>query len=79
MTSVLPLFSKPAADVQASPQMRPYLVTITIGRAALELHVLAFKSCDAICLAIDLHFDGEYEMPESMSIQALPANVLRAA
>ena len=69
----------PVADVQVSPRLRPYSVTITIGREVHELNVLAFKSCDAVCNAIDLFFDGEYEMPDSMSIKARPSNVLRAA
>ena len=79
MSSVLPLFREPAADVLVSPQPRPYSVTITIGRESFEIYVLAFKACDAVCNAIDLFFDGEYEMPDSMSIKAHPANVLRAA
>ena len=79
MSSVLPLFREPAAEVLVSPMLRPVCVTITIGREVHELHVLAFKSCDAISSAIDLFFDGEYEMPDEMSIKAHPANVLRAA
>ena len=67
------------APVNVSPQLRPYCVTITIGREINELHVLAFKSCDAIASALDLYFDGEYEMPEAMSVKAHPANLLRAA
>ena len=79
MSSVLPLFREKTAEVMVSPQLRPFLVTITIGREIHEMHVLAFKSCDAVCNAIDLFFDGEYEMPDSMSIKAHPANILRAA
>ncbi len=82
MSSVLPLFSDlhdALNPAQVSPMLRPYSVTITIGREIHELHVLAFKSCDAIASAIDLFFDGEYEMPDAMSVKAHPANVLRAA
>ena len=82
MSNVSPLFrelGEALSPVQVSPQLRPYSVTITIGREIHELHVLAFKSCDAICNAIDLFFDGEYEMPDAMSIKAHPANLLRAA
>ena len=79
MSSVIPLFREPAADVLVSPQLRPYSVTITIGRHVQDMHVMAFKSCDAITTAIDLYFDGEYEMPDSMTVKANPANVLRAA
>lgn len=79
MSAILPLFREREADVLVSPRLRPYSVTITIGRESTEIYVVAFKSCDAICNAIDLFFDGEYEMPDAMSIKAHPANLLRAA
>ena len=82
MSAILPLFRDlhdALNPVHVSPQLRPYSVTITIGREIHELTVLAFKSCDAVCNAIDLFFDGEYEMPDAMSIKAHPANLLRAA
>ena len=79
MSSVLPLFLEKTAEVMVAPKLHPFLVTITIGRESTELTVLAFKSCDAITTAIDLFFDGEYEMPDSMTVKAHPANVLRAA
>lgn len=72
-------FAEAINQVHVSPMLRPFAVTITIGRQVHELHVLAFKSCDAISSAIDIYFDGEYEMPDEMSIKARPANVLRAA
>lgn len=43
------------------------------------MHVLAFKSVDAITSALDIFFDGECEMPDGMNVKASPANVLRAA
>lgn len=69
----------PAPAVFVSPVLRPFFVTLSFGVERHELNVLAFKSCDAISCALDLFFDGEYEMPEAMSIKARPANVLRAA
>lgn len=69
----------PAPAVFVSPVLRPFFVTISFGAERHELNVLAFKSCDAISSAIDLFFDGEYEMPDAMSIKARPANVLTRA
>ena len=67
-----------ATDVLVSP-CRPYSVTLRFGGKRHDMHVLAFKSCDAIANALDLLFDGEFEMPDGMQISAHPANVLRAA
>ena len=67
-----------ATDVLVSP-CRPYSVTLHFDGKRHDMHVLAFKSCDAIATVLDLMFDGDQEMPESMSIKAHPANVLRAA
>ena len=76
-------FPRPSAPlapaVFVSPVLRPFFVTLSFGAERHELNVLAFKSCDAISSALDLFFDGEYEMPDAMSIKARPANVLRAA
>lgn len=79
MNTILPSFRKPAADALASPMLRPFSVSLSFDGERHDLHILAFKACDAISNALDLFFDGEYEMPDSLSIKAHPANVLRAA
>ena len=82
MNNVLPMLQgirNAQNEVRISPMLRPYIVTMTINSERHEINVLAFKSCDAICNVIDMYFDGEYEMPDSMSIKESPANVLRAA
>lgn len=82
MSNVLPMFrgqGSLASPVAVSQMLRPYRVTIAFNGERHELNVLAFKSCDAICSAIELFFDGEYEMPDGMRIDAQPANVLPRA
>ena len=67
------------APVGVSPALRPFAVTMTFDGQCHEITVLAFKSCDAICYAIDTYFDGSDEMPDGMTVKASPANLLRAA
>lgn len=84
MNNVHPIFRTAAvpiahAHVKVSPAKRPFKVSITIGGEAHELNVLAFTSCDAICNAIDIFFDGEEPMPvDSLRIE-VTSMLLRAA
>lgn len=67
------------AHVKVSPAKRPFKVSITIGGEVQELNVLAYTSCDAICNAIDIFFDGDEPMPvDSLRIEAT-SMILRAA
>lgn len=64
---------------QIAPRKRVFEVVITIGAKAESINVLAFTSCDAISMAIDIYFDGEDPLPtEGMTIRATPAQ-LKAA
>lgn len=69
----------PSPVVFVSPALRPFAVSLYFNGERHVLNVLAFKSCDAICSAVELFFDGEYEMPDGMKIDAQPANVLPRA
>lgn len=88
MNNVHPLFRPviaqfapaPAPAVKVSPVMRPFAVSIRIDGKLHELNVLAFTSCDAICNAIDIFFDGDDAMPaDGMKIEASPLNLLPSA
>lgn len=70
----------PAPAVKVSPVMRPFAVFIRIAGKTHELNVLAFTSCDAICTAIEIFFDGDDPMPSSgLQIEAHPINFLPSA
>lgn len=86
MNNVHPLFRaaiaplSPAPAVKVSPVMRPFAVSIRIAGKPQEINVLAFTSCDAICNAIDIFFDGDEPMPaDGLEIEAHPINVLPSA
>lgn len=79
MNTILPSFRKPAADALASPMLRPFSVSLSFDGERHDLHILAFKACDAVASALDMFFDGECEMPDGMNVKASPDNVLRAA
>ena len=85
MNNVHPLFRAAVAPfapapVKVAPTMRPFEVSIRIGSKPQTLNVLAFTSCDAICKAIDIYFDGDEPMPaDGLEIEAHPMNLLPAA
>lgn len=83
MNNVHPLFRQalapfaPAQVVKAAPVLRPFAVSIRIAGKPEQINVLAFTSCDAICNAIDIFFDGEETMPAGgLEIEAHPINIL---
>lgn len=83
MNNVHPLFRAaivpfaPDPVVKAAPTMRPFAVSIRIAGKLEQINVLAFTSCDAICNAIDIFFDGEDPMPAGgLEIEAHPINIL---
>ena len=64
---------------QIAPQRRVFEVQIKTGAEEETINVMAFTSCDAITMAIDIFFDGEDLMPtDGMTIRANPAQ-LKAA
>lgn len=71
--------SAEAAQVTVRRSCAWFLVELAFNGESHALHVLAFKSVDAITSALDMFFDGELEMPDGMNVKAHPANVLRAA
>jgi hypothetical protein len=83
MNNVHPLFKTALAPI--TPRMpakgtRPFAVRFTIGAEVHDLNVIAFTSCDAICMAIDIFFDGEDNMPvDGMKVDVHPMNFLPAA
>lgn len=83
MNNVHPLFK--TALVPIAPRMpakgtRPFAVRFTIGAEVHDLNVIAFTSCDAICMAIDIFFDGEDNVPvDGMKVDVHPINVLPSA
>lgn len=85
MNNVHPLFRDALAPfapakVKAAPTMRPFAVSIRIAGKPQTINVLAFTTCDAICKAIDIYFDGEEPMPaDGLEIEAHPMNLLPAA
>jgi hypothetical protein len=67
----------PAPAVKVSPVLRPFAVSIRTNGKPEQVNVLAFTTCDAVCKAIDIFFDGEEAMPtEGLSIEAHPINIL---
>lgn len=82
MNNIHPLFSKalapfaPAPAVKVSPVMRPFSVCIRIGGKTEQINVLSFTTCDAICNAIDIYFDGDEAMPaDGLEIEAHPIDI----
>lgn len=85
MNNVHPLFrdalaSFAPAPVKVSPALRPFAVSIRIAGKPQTINVLAFTTCDAICNAIDIFFDGDEPMPaDGLEIEAHPLNLLPSA
>lgn len=89
MNNVHPIFRQALSNViplatvvaDAAKALKPFVVSIYIGqRSPEEISVLAFTSCDAICKAIEIYFDGDEQMPEDMAIVAHPIyNLPKAA
>ena len=81
MCNVHPLFRQALAPYAPQPiPLRPFVVTIRTGAKPEELNVLAFTTCDAICNAIDIFFDGDEPMPaDGLEIEAHPLNLLPSA
>lgn len=85
MNNVHPLFRAAIAPfapapVKVSPTLRPFEVSIRIAGEPQTVNVLAFTSCDAICNAIDIFFDGDEAMPaDGLEIEAHPMNLLPSA
>lgn len=73
-------FAPAPAPVNISPVPRPFAVSIRADGKTETINVLAFTSCDAICNAIDIYFDGEEPMPaDGLGIEATPLNLLPRA
>jgi hypothetical protein len=85
MNNVHPLFREALAPfapapVKVSPALRPFEVSIRIDGKPQTINVLAFTSCDAICNAIDMFFDGDEPMPaDGLEVFARPMNFLPSA
>lgn len=81
MNNIHPLFRNAMAPFAPLPQVtQPFAVTLRMGQKTETINVLAFTTCDAICTAIDIYFDGEEAMPtEGLSIEARPMNLLPSA
>lgn len=85
MNNVHPLFREALAPfapapVKISPALRPFEVSIRISGKPQTINVLAFTTCDAICNAIDIFFDGNEPMPaDGLEIEAHPLNLLPSA
>lgn len=85
MNNVHPLFRDALAPfapapVKVSPVLRPFAVSIRIAGKPQTINVLAFTTCDAICNAIDIFFDGDEPMPaDGLEIEAHPLNLLPSA
>ena len=79
MSNIHPLFREALAPF-APPALRPFAVSIKTATAPEDINVMAYTSCDAICKAIDLFFDGDEPMPaDGLEIEAHPLNLLPSA
>lgn len=86
MNNVHPLFRPviaqlaPVPAIKAAPVLRPFAVSIRVAGELEQINVLAFTTCDAICNAIDIFFDGDEAMPsDGLEIKAIPINFLPSA
>ena len=82
MNNIRPFFRSASAPapVKVSPVLRPFSVSIRAGSQPHVVNVLAFTSCDAICSAIDIFFDGNEPMPaDGLEVSAHPMNLLPSA
>ena len=81
MCNVHPLFRQALAPYAPQPiPLRPFAVTIRIAGKPQTINVLAFTTCDAICNAIYIFFDGDEPMPaDGLEIEAHPMNLLPSA
>jgi hypothetical protein len=84
MNNVHPIFKDALVSVmpKSHPAIHPraYAVTIWIDGKPEEVNVVAFTTCDAICSAIDIFFDGEDPMPsDHLEIKAFPIDYLPRA
>lgn len=85
MNNVHPLFRDDLvpptpATMKVLPDLRPFAVAIWIAGKPRTISVLAFTTCDAICNAIDIFFDGDEPMPiDGLKIEAHPENLLPSA
>ena len=83
MSSVIPLFRECLRDgftpVSVLPELRTFSVTLCFNGQTHHMLVDAFKSADAISSALNDFFNGDCEMPDVMSVQAIPLDEMRAA
>ncbi len=78
--SALAPFAPALAPENISPAPRPFAVSIRADGKTETVNVLAFTTCDAICNAIDIYFDGDEPMPtDGLGIEATPLNLLPRA
>ena len=76
---VNPWFHKALAPF-APPALRPFAVSIKTATEPEDINVMAYTSCDAICKAIDLFFDGDESMPlDGLVVIASPLDTLPMA
>lgn len=81
MSNIQPLFRKSIAPFAPVARVtQPFAVTLRMGKKTETINVLAFTTCDAICTAIEIYFDGDEPMPtDGLSIDARPMNLLPGA
>lgn len=81
MCNVHPLFRQALAPYAPQPiSLRPFAVSIKTATAPEDINVMAYTSCDAICKAIDLFFDGDEAMPvDGLVVVARPLDTLPRA
>ncbi len=79
MSNIHPLFREALAPF-APKALRPFAVSIRTATATEDINVMAYTSCDAICKATDLFFDGDEAMPlDSLVVVARPFDTLPRA
>lgn len=76
MSNIHPLFREALAPF-APPALRPFAVSIRTATVPEDINVMAYTSCDAICKAIDLFFDGDEEKSlDGLVVIARPLDTL---
>ncbi len=79
MNNVHPIFKPVIAHIAppVAPSLRQFAVSIKTATAPEDINVMAYTSCDAICKAIDLFFDGDEAMPvDGLVVIARPLDTL---